>query len=177
MVPKAGKLVDKTWDPGLVSPGWAEELPTWPTTEQNHCFEANLLGYCSTYPAHQNTRFLSTAGWRGRVGRKDGPRMSRVHLPLMCCRERTTNGQKLLHHGKPKHRGAAPPQWASAQRSHSTMVSPSREEVMPQLHMFLSELPPLTGTGHSRTTAECCKHPQKPTPLGKHLPKTCGPRP
>ena len=45
---------------------------------------------------------------------------------------------------------------------------------MPQLHMFLSELPPLTdttGAVHSCTTAECRKQPQKPTLLEEHLPK------
>lgn len=65
-------------------------------------------------------------------------------------------------------------------RSATASSNTEEEEVMPQLRVFLSELPPLTdptGAGHPRTAAECCKHPQKPTPLEEHLPKTRGPRP
>lgn len=115
--------------------GWAQKLPVWPVAEQNHFFEANLLGYWSTYPTRRNTHFLWTAGWRGRVGRKDGPRMSLVHLPPMCCCERTTDGQEPLHHGELQHGGGgggdspAPPFLVRAPTSdgpHRPWASPYR---------------------------------------------------
>lgn len=104
MVPKGGKFVDKTWDSGLVSPAiWDGHRNSPHDPPLNKTTSLRQI-YWVTYPTGQNTHFLSTAGWGGRVGRKDGPIMSLVHLPLMCCHERTTNGQELLHHGEPQHR-------------------------------------------------------------------------